>query len=76
MPSELFFDDSSQKRAAFVKYLIVGGAMGALIGIFLFIMNYQDSFQNNPLAFQITLISIIIILIGLYLINKMRFDII
>lgn len=68
--------DLPRKRETFIKYLVMGGALGALFGIFFFILNNQAELGKNPVAFEIIIASIIIILVGLYLINKSQMDII
>jgi hypothetical protein len=76
MVYDSILDLPGQKRDVFIKYLVIGGALGALIGIFFFIMNNQVQIGKNPIAIEIIAASIIIILIGIYLINKSKFDII
>jgi sulfite exporter TauE/SafE len=76
MVYDSILDLPGQKRDVFIKYLVIGGALGALIGIFFFIMNNQVQIGKNPIAIEIIVASIIIILVGIYLINKSKFDII
>jgi hypothetical protein len=68
--------DIPDKRNTFIKYLVMAGVLGALFGIFFFIINNQQDIQKNPFSLEIIGVSIIVILVGLYLINKSNFDII
>jgi len=76
MAYDLILDEPRQKRVSFIKYLMIGGALGMLTGLVFFIFNYQSTFEKNPAAFVIVLISLIVVLVGLYLINKSRMDVI
>lgn len=58
----------------FIKFLIAAGAIGIVFGIFIFVMNNSSILQTNPLASGIIIVSLAVILIGFYLINKMRMD--
>jgi hypothetical protein len=72
--ADIFLDDLSYKRSSFIKYLLFGGTLGILAGIFIFMLNYQSMFVQNSPAMIIVLISLIVILVGFYLINKSRMD--
>lgn len=74
MAYDSFLDVPDTKRNTFIKYLVMGGSLGALFGIFFFIMNNGQDLQSNPLAIEIIVASIIVIFVGLYLVNKSTLD--